>query len=173
MNAGQGSSAAVATAKDGKLTGWHVLIIFVLFFGIMLSVNVLMVVQAIRTFPGEVSSQPYEAGLAYNHALKEQATERALGWRAKVDSITPSPTQTVIAVQWVDAAGKPLSGVKVVGQIMRPATEKQSHDLSFVERSAGFYEARVKAPPGAWDLSVTATDNRGEHRVAQRRVVWK
>ena len=81
-----------------QLTGWHVLIIFVLFFGIMLSVNILMVVQAISTFPGEVSSQPYEAGLTYNHTLKQQATERALGWRAKVDHITVSPTGTVIAV---------------------------------------------------------------------------
>lgn len=44
--------------QRGQLTGWHVLIIFLVFFGIMLSVNILMVVQAIRTFPGEVSSQP-------------------------------------------------------------------------------------------------------------------
>ena len=159
--------------QRGQLTGWHVLIIFVVFFGIMLSVNILMVVQAIRTFPGEVNSQPYEAGLAYNHTLKEQATERALGWRAKVDHITVSSTGTVIAVQWLDAAGHPLSGAKVAGQIIRPATEKQSHDLRFVEQSAGLYEAKVTAAPGAWDLSVTATDARGEHRTAQRRVDWQ
>ena len=170
-------SVTQATAKTpdqrGQLTGWHVLIIFCVFFGIMLSVNILMVVQAIRTFPGEVNSQPYEAGLAYNHTLKQQATERALGWRAKVDHITASPASTIIAVQWLDAAGRPLSGVKVVGKIIRPATEKQSQDLRFVERAAGLYEAQFSAPPGAWDLSVTATDARGEHRTAQRRVDWQ
>lgn len=168
-----GQATTKTSDQRGKLTGWHVLIIFVLLFGIMLSVNILMVVQAIRTFPGEVSSQPYEAGLAYNHTLKQQATERALGWRAKVDHITASPTSTVIAVQWLDAAGHPLSGAKVVGQIIRPATEKQSHALRFVERAAGLYEAQVTAPPGTWDLTVTATDTRGEHRTAQRRIDWK
>ena len=159
--------------QPGQLTGWHVLIIFVLVFGIMLSVNILMVVQAIRTFPGEVNSQPYEAGLAYNHTLRQQASERALGWRAKVDHITASSTGTVIAVQWLDAAGHPLSGAKVAGQIIRPATERQSHNLRFVEQSAGLYEAKVTAAGGAWDLSVTATDARGEHRTAQRRIDWK
>jgi nitrogen fixation protein FixH len=167
------SASVAAPDTAGKLTGWHVLLIFVLFFGIMLSVNVYMVVQAIRTFPGEVSSQPYEAGLAYNHHLKDMATERALGWRAKVQDLAPTAAGTRIAVQWMDAAGKPLSDVKVVGDIVRPATEKQSHSLVFAEVSPGLYQTTVKAPPGAWDLSVTATDGRGEHRTAERRVVWK
>ena len=165
------TKSAIAPARE--LKGWHVLIIFIVFFGIMLGVNVLMVVQAIRTFPGEVNSQPYEAGLAYNHTLKQMATERALGWRAKIDSISPLGAVTSISVRWSDASAGPLNGVIVTGKIVRPATQTQSHDLVFVQTAPGLYVAKVKAAPGAWDLSVTAADQRGEHRTAERRVVWE
>jgi len=164
--------SALAKAQPRELKGWHVLIMFLVFFGVMLGVNVYMVVQAIRTFPGEVNSRPYEAGLAYNRTLKAMATERALGWRARVDAIETGPSGTRIVVRWSDAADQPLAGAVVKGKIVRPATEAQNHDLAFTQTDPGVYAAVVKAAPGAWDLSVTATDGRGEHRTAERRVVW-
>ena len=164
--------SAIAKARPRELKGWHVLILFLVFFGIMLGVNVFMVVQAVRTFPGEVNTRPYEAGLVYNRTLKQMATERALGWRARVDAIETGPSGTRISVRWSDAAAKPLSGAVVKGKIVRPATEAQSHDLTFIEAAPGMYVAVTKAAAGAWDLSVTATDSGGEHRTAQRRVVW-
>jgi nitrogen fixation protein FixH len=164
--------SAVAKVQPRELKGWHVLIMFLVFFGVMLGVNVYMVVQAVRTFPGEVNSRPYEAGLAYNRTLKAMATERALGWRARVDAIETGPSGTRIVVRWSDAADQPLAGAVVKGKIVRPATEAQNHDLAFTQTDPGVYAAVVKAAPGAWDLSVTATDARGEHRTAERRVVW-
>ncbi len=164
--------SALAKAQPRELKGWHVLIMFLVFFGVMLGVNIYMVVQAIRTFPGEVNTRPYEAGLAYNRTLKAMATERALGWRAKVEVIASSAAGTRIVVRWRDASAKPLVGAMVKGKIVRPATEAQNHDLVFTETEPGVYAVLVKATPGAWDLSVTATDARGEHRTAERRVVW-
>ncbi len=163
---------ALAKPQVRELKGWHVLIMFLAFFGVMLGVNIYMVVQAVRTFPGEVNSRPYEAGLAYNRTLKAMATERALGWRARVDAIETTAVGTRIVVRWSNASAQPLMGAMVKGKIVRPATEAQSHDLAFTEIEPGAYAAVVKAAPGAWDLSVTATDARGEHRTAQRRVVW-
>jgi len=164
--------SAVAKAQPRELKGWHVLIMFLVFFGVMLGVNVYMVVQAVRTFPGEVNSRPYEAGLAYNRTLKAMATERALGWRARVDTIDTRAAGTRIIVRWSDASAQPLASAMVKGKLVRPATEAQNHDLAFTEIAPGTYAAVVKAAPGAWDLSVTATDARGEHRTAERRVVW-
>jgi nitrogen fixation protein FixH len=100
------------------------------------------------------------------------ATERALGWRARVEAIETGPTGTRISVRWSDAAAKPLTGAVVTGKLVRPATASQSHDLTLIEAAPGVYVAVTKAAPGAWDLSVKATDARGEHRTAQRRVVW-
>jgi nitrogen fixation protein FixH len=163
---------AIAKSPARELKGWHVLIMLLVFFGTMLGVNVFMVVQAVRTFPGEVNSRPYEAGLAYNRTLKQMATERALGWRARVESIDTGPSGTRLTVSWRDAAAQPLTGAVVKGQIIRPATAVQSHDLAFTETAPGVYVAVTRAGAGGWDLSVTATDQRGEHRTAQRRVVW-
>ena len=164
--------SAVAKTQPRELKGWHVLIMFLVFFGVMLGVNVYMVVQAVRTFPGEVNSRPYEAGLAYNRTLKAMATERALGWRARVDATETTASGTRIIVRWTNASAQLLAGAVVNGKIVRPATEAQNHDLVFTEIEPGVYAAVVKAAPGAWDLSVTATDARGEHRTAERRVVW-
>ena len=163
---------ALAKPQVRELKGWHVLIMFLAFFGVMLGVNIYMVVQAVRPFPGEVNSRPYEAGLAYNRPLKAMATERALGWRARVDAIETTASGTRIIVRWSDASAQPLAGAMLKGKIVRPATEAQNHDLVFKETEPGVYAAVVKAAPGAWDLSVTATDVHGEHRTAERRVVW-
>jgi nitrogen fixation protein FixH len=76
-------------------------------------------------------------------------------------------------VRWSDATAGPLNGAIVTGKIVRPATQTQSHDLVFIQTAPGLYVAKVKAAPGAWDLSVTAADHRGEHRTAERRVVWE
>jgi nitrogen fixation protein FixH len=164
--------SVLAKVQPRELKGWHVLIIFLVFFGVMLGVNIYMVVQAVRTFPGEVNTRPYEAGLAYNRTLEAMATERALGWRARVDAIETSAAGTRIVVRWSDATAQPLVSAVVKGKIVRPATETQNHALAFTETEPGVYAALVKAAPGAWDLSVTATDVRGEHRTAERRVVW-
>jgi len=62
------------------LKGWHVLAIFVAFYGVMVAVNTIFIIDAYRTFPGEVSDRPYEDGVAYNQSLRQQAAQAAC-WR--------------------------------------------------------------------------------------------
>ena len=54
-----------------RLTGWHVLASVVLFFGVFITVDVLMAIDAYRTYSGEVSTSPYEDGLAFNRAYQQ------------------------------------------------------------------------------------------------------
>lgn len=63
------SSVAKPGPEKGRITGWHVLIAVVLFFGVVIGVDTVFMVKAYSTFSGEVASNPYEAGLAFNKTL--------------------------------------------------------------------------------------------------------
>lgn len=72
-------SVTTATSRKGQITGWHVLIGVVTFFALIIAVDVVFMVLAYRTFSGQVASNPYEAGLAFNKTLAQREREAALG----------------------------------------------------------------------------------------------
>ncbi len=156
-----------------RLTGWHVLAVFLLFFGGDIAINVGFIVAAVHTFPGEVASDPYEAGVTYDRTLAQEARERQLGWLATVETVTPTRQGAAIVVRWTDASGRLLSGLNVTGAMHRPATEQQDASLTFAETSPGLYRAVAHGEPGAWDVAMTAQDRRGAQRTAERRLIWR
>jgi len=159
--------------KPFRLTGWHVLGMFLLFFGADIAINTAYIVWAVHSFPGEVASEPYEAGLAYNRALAQQSAEAKLGWRATIEQVAPAAHGEAIVVRWTDRAGRLLSGLNVSGSMSRPATGRDNASLAFAETGPGVYRAVAATAPGAWDVSVTAADRHGERRTAERRLIWR
>lgn len=63
-----------------ELTGRHVLMIFIAFFGTITAVNVYMASQAIGTFPGLEGQNTYYASRDFDADRKAQ---EALGWSVK------------------------------------------------------------------------------------------
>ena len=66
---------ARAVKKPFRITGWHVLVSVVAFFGVVIAVDSLFLVLAYRSHPGQVSVTPYEDGLAYNRAVAQRRAE--------------------------------------------------------------------------------------------------
>ena len=149
------------------LKGWHVLIGFLLFFGVDIAVNAAFMISAYRTFPGETSVTPYEDGLAYNAALKQLRDQEALGWRITADRAAPGE----LLVQASDKAGAPLRGLHITAMLQRPATETGRKVVTFDETAPGVYTAAVGPLVGAWDLNLTAHDEHGHKALAERRLV--
>lgn len=145
-------SAKVARDKT-VLTGWHVLAGVVAFFAIVIGVDAAFMIKAYSTFSGEVASNPYEAGLAFNRTLAQRRREAALGWSAAVET----PEGRAVVVRLVDRAGKPLDRLSLTGVLDRPATETGRQTLSFEPLGDGRYKARARLD-GAWDLRATARD---------------
>ncbi len=54
---------------DGALTGRHVLLIFLAFFGSIFAVNGWFLYSALSTHTGVVAVEPYRKGLAYNERI--------------------------------------------------------------------------------------------------------
>ena len=149
------------------LKGWHVLVALVAFFATDIAVNTYFMVIAYSTFPGETSVTPYEDGLAYDTALRQLLDQRQLGWR-----ITAGATDIGhVQVRAFDKAGAPLRGLRVTGELLRPATETGRKTVALRETAPGVYVADEGVLNGAWDLNVTALDERGHKAVAERRLV--
>ena len=161
------------TAKPFRFTGWHFLACMVAFFAADIAVNVGFIVQSVKTFPGEVAADPYEAGITYDHTLAREAVERKLGWQATVGHTAVPGRGEAIDVRWTDQAGRPLAGLAVTGMLQRPATEQQNTPLRFAEVAPGAYRAIAPVAPGAWDVSLTAADRQGHQRTADRRLIWR
>ncbi len=163
------SLAAPEPADRGfRIKGWHVFAGVSLFFAVVIAVDVLFTVIAVRTFPGEVSVTPYEDGLLYNKKLARLSEQAKLGWRAAAE-----PVGGTVVVRMRDASGGPLVGLTVKGKLQRPATEAGSADLVFQEAAPGIYVAQSGVRSGAWDLTLTAGDRGAKAFEAERRLTWR
>ncbi|OYX90861.1 MAG: hypothetical protein B7Y78_13280, partial [Caulobacter sp. 35-67-4] len=100
----------------GQITGWHVLIGMVAFFGFIIAVDTLFIVKAYRSFSGQVASNPYEAGLAFNRTLAQRQREAELGWNAVIERPQPG----IVALRMTDKTGQPLSTLSLTGTLDRP-----------------------------------------------------
>ena len=157
------------TAKAAPFTikGWHVLLGLVAFFGVDIGINAIFMVKAYGTFPGEISTTPYEDGIAYNAALAQKRAQADLGWRLSAGPDGPGR----LRVDAADRTGAPMRGLKVTVHLERPATDSGQADVMLHEADPGVYRADTAPLRGAWDLTVTADDGRGHVAKAERRVL--
>jgi nitrogen fixation protein FixH len=159
---------SLPASARGRINGWHVLAAVVGFFAIVIVVDVSFAVFAYRTFPGEVSSTPYEDGVAYNRKLAQLAAQSRLGW-APVASVTPDGAVLIVVR---DRTGAPVQGLTLSGRLERPATEAGRIVPVFHEEQPGTYIARPGRLVGAWDLTVDLKDREGRRFEAERRLTW-
>ncbi len=160
----QAASSSTTPAK-GAITGWHVLAGMVLFFAVIIAVDTLFIVKAYRSFSGEVASNPYEAGLAFNRTLAQRQREAALGWTAVIERPEPG----IVALRMNDKAGQPLSTLSLTGTLDRPATEVGRQTLNFKPTGDGWYRAAARLD-GAWDLRATARNAQDKFEIESRLV---
>ena len=158
-------SPGAPVPSKGRITGWHVLIAVVAFFGTVIAVDTIFMVQAYRTFSGQVASNPYEAGVAFNRTLAQRQKEAALGWSASVEAIDGK----AVMVRVVDREGRPVDRLSLTGALERPATEAGRQALTFKPMGQGRYQAPARLD-GAWDLRATARNARDVFELESRLV---
>ena len=153
-----------------RITGRHVLLMLVAFFGVMLVANTAFVFVAVRSFPGEAEKKSYLQGVRFNETLAARAEQEKLGWRAEIAGFD----ETHVELRFFDASGEALAGLTVAGELQRPAFDGADQPLIFTETALGVYRADVNAlEKGAWDLSGAADDEAGRQFVFEARVSVK
>lgn len=131
----------------GELTGRHVLGITVGAFAIIIGVNVVMAVQAVRTFPGLEVANGYVASQTFDADRKAQ---EALGWTA-----VPEYRDGKLTLALTDAEGLPAL-VTSLDVLVGRATEAKDDVRPEMVRLAGVWEADLALARGKWMLKLEA-----------------
>lgn len=142
-------------AWRGKVEGRHVLIGFIVFFGVIFLANGIFLYYALHTFGGGDTSDPYRKGLHYNATLAEAARQDQQGWRTElVYGVKPAR----LTVSLSDKSGQPVSGLHIGAHIGRPATDQEDVSVKLSEAAAGIYAAELRLAPGQWVVQLQSED---------------
>jgi nitrogen fixation protein FixH len=131
-------------------TGRHMAIIMVVFFGVVIAVNVVNAIYASSTFGGMVVENSYVASQKFNGWLKEARQEKALGWTVAVERGRAGRLE----VQVTDA-GRALAVAKVEAVVRHPLGGVPERSLSFRDLGSGRYESLQPLPAGRWIVHLT------------------
>lgn len=136
-----------------KLTGWHVLAIFVGGFGIIIGVNLFMAYTAVSTFPGMEVSSSYADSQTFD---ERRAAQEALGWTANIEI----PGDGTLVLHLVDDRGMPVAPAELTALLTRP-TSQQDDQMLELARVNGAFVAPVVLGDGQWRLRLTGVARDG------------
>ena len=156
--------------------GWWYPYIFVGCFVVVVGVNGALAYFATSTFTGLETQGAYQKGLAYNENLALAKAQEAQGWTVDT-KVTPGAIgvdgATVdIAVSYRDRDGKPLEGLEVKAEMIRPTAKGLDHQEVLKPLGNGTYGGTYTLPAkGVWDMDVAATGVGVGHQHSQRFVI--
>lgn len=145
------------TQKPREFTGWHMLIVIVSFFAVVIGVNVTMATLARKSWTGLVVENTYVASQQFNEEARKGRAQAALGWTGKLAIASGE-----VRYSLVDAHGKalPLRGVRIV--FRHPAYEAEDETLTLAPAAAGTagnaqeLSARHTPKDGVWIVEIDA-----------------
>jgi nitrogen fixation protein FixH len=164
---------AVSPKAGREMTGTTVLICFVGFFGIVATVNAIMMYAAITTFAGTETSSSYKASLAYKDEEAAALTQTALNWQVEGRIVRTSSGQAILTVDVRDNNRLPVYGIDVSAQLAHPLNARLDHGIALSRIADGSFRGTTEASVGQWALTVEVM--RGGDRVyrTKSRVVLK
>ena len=164
-------SPASGPSKTWTLDGYGVLLICVCFFGVIFAVNGVFAYRALSTYTGEIATEPYRKGLAYNDRIIAGDRQAALGW---VDvPVISRDGKVLISIR--DARGMGIDALTLDATLGRPATNRQDRTLSFSSDGAGKYVAHTTSlESGTWMLTLKARQDKSisDPIYQARRRLW-
>jgi len=140
--------------RSGKpLSGRAVLFALLGFFAVVVAVNGVFIVYALRTHPGLSDDNAYQAGLAYNRLLAEVEAQRQLGWRMTLDNEAATAGRLIFRLS--DRHGDAVIAEAATAQLRRPGLEAADRDIALVADGPGLWHApTADLAPGNWDVHV-------------------
>jgi nitrogen fixation protein FixH len=138
-----------------EFTGWHMIGVMFLFFGTIISVNLVLAYFATTSWTGLVVQNSYVESQRFNKVTAERVKSAELGWQAVVRY-----DDGTFALTLAHADGRPVYAGKVVAMVGHPATSSQDRKLELAELGGGVFSAEVSLTRGLWqaDFEATAED---------------
>lgn len=150
------------TRERKPFTGRHAAIILIAFFGVVISVNIVMASFALSTFGGTVVDNSYVASQHYNEWLARAAAQERLGWDK---SVTVDSDRHVRLIVCKD--GAPLDGLRIVATLRHPLGQAPARAMRFVPAAGDAWRSVEALPAGRWqiDLSVHHGADEARYRI--------
>lgn len=138
-----------------EFTGWHMIGVMFLFFGTIISVNLVLAFFAASSWTGLVVKNSYVASQQFNEVTAERVKSAELGWQAVVRY-----DAGMFALTLSHADGRPVYADRMVAMVGHPATSRDDRKLELSAMGGGVYSASASLTPGLWqaDFEAEAAD---------------
>lgn len=131
-------------------TGWHMAGVMVLFFGTIITVNLIMAWNASNSWSGLVVPNTYVASQQFNGKV---AQARALAASGIEGDLTVKEGR--IAYRVTDAKGVPLVADDVSAVFKRPVDERKDFTVALEPAGEGMFVADRPVPAGQWIVDIS------------------
>ena len=139
-----------------RFTGFHMAAILVGFFGVVITVNMVMAVLATRTFGGTVVDNSYVASQQFNHWLADARRQEGSGLAARFD--LDGSRRLVLTI----AEGQAKSASLPQGYAEHPLGRAADVPLRFAAIGHDRYRSDVPIPNGRWIVHLSLATTEGE-----------
>ena len=131
-----------------EFTGKHALMVFGGAFTIIISVNVALAVNAVRTFPGLETKNSYVASQEFD---AKRDAQTALGWTVRADAVDGE-----VVLKITDKVGRNVQ-VAQLDAVLGRATHIKDDVAPEFRFNGSAYVARAELEPGNWNIRMKAT----------------
>ena len=143
-----------ATENPGPFTGWHMLAILVAFFGVVISVNLLMAWYANSSWSGLISKDTYVASQDFNIEAAKARAWADEGFKGEF----------VVKGKMLDYRLQgPAAKIGSLGEILaifhRPVGDKQDFTIKLKKAGEGFFASEHNLAAGQWIVDLAAIEN--------------
>jgi nitrogen fixation protein FixH len=136
---------------------------------IVFAVNGVLILFALRSFPGLSVDAPFQRGVQYNRVLAEAEKQAALGWQIKAAF---AGDRNGLVIEAFDRDGHALADLDIAVRISRPVEAMAEIPVALRYAGAGRYVGVVELPKsGQWDVHIDATARTGARVQITRRLV--
>ncbi|MGH6760291.1 MAG: FixH family protein [Phyllobacterium sp.] len=141
----------VKAQENRVFTGWHMLGIMCLFFGVIIVVNLIMAYFAIHSWSGLVVANSYVASQEFNEKSQTGKQQAALQWEGK-----PNYAEGRFSYQLTDRSGRAIEVTGATVEFKRPVGDAHDTRIELDVDAPGQLSAPVELGDGAWIAEINS-----------------
>lgn len=148
------------TRNERELTGRHVLMMAVAFFGVIITVNITMAVLANTSWTGLIAKNGYVASIDFAKHERERRIAEALGWSVDIQS---HGGVVQVALSDTDGLGVEAAAAATAKRVL----DDDAAPMVLQPNGAGRWSATTALGPGDWVVMVEFIDEDKAHTARQ------
>lgn len=140
--------------RPRELNGRTVLIYFLAFFGIVGTVNAVMIREAISTFGGVETESSYKAGLAFADEAAAARAQDTLHWQVSGRVKREPSGEVSVELGVADRMGAVPAHLVASARLAHPTDARFDRQIPLDQAAPGRFTGVTNAQAGQWDLIV-------------------